>query len=334
MIGFSRKMKIMDRPNERKVHSRDIPILGGLAIYISFLISVFLFEPVHRIHDAVLVGSFFIIMVGIVDDVHGLKPWEKLIGQILAATIVIFLGDIQVDFVHLPFGGTLHFGQLSIPITYFWIIGVTNAINFIDGLDGLSAGVSVIALISISGMAFLMNDHYVYLIALVLVGSILGFLPYNFYPAKIFMGDTGALFLGFIISVLSLLGFKNITFISFIVPILILGVPISDTFLAIVRRVVHKRPISKPDQSHLHHCLMNIGFTHLEAVILIYAISSLFALSAFIFSMTTVSGSLFLLFLVLFFLELLIEKVGLVHHQYKPILKLFDNVRVIRQKNK
>ncbi|WAA11390.1 glycosyltransferase family 4 protein [Fervidibacillus albus] len=334
IILSAEKMDLMDKPNKRKVHFRDVPILGGLAIYMSFITGVFLFEPMHRIHQAVLLGSFIIMIIGVVDDLYELRPRTKFVGQLIAASVVIFLGQIQVDYVNLPFGGILDFEYLSIPITYLWIIGVTNAINLIDGLDGLSAGVSGIALIAMAGMAFVMKDGYVFVISLLLIGSILGFLPYNFYPAKIFMGDTGALFLGFMISVLSLLGFKNITFISFIVPILILGVPISDTFLAIIRRLVNKRPIFAPDQSHLHHRLIHAGFTHRQTVILIYAISSLFALFAFIFSMTTVWGSVILLLFILLLLELLIEKIGLIHQQYKPILRLIETVRMSRIKNR
>ena len=165
----------------------------------------------------------------------------KLIGQLVAALIVIFVGGIQIEMINLPFVGELNFGLLSIPLTILWIVGITNAINLIDGLDGLAAGVSTIALITLAIMAFIMGNMFVLAIASILAAATFGFLFYNFHPAKIFMGDTGALFLGFMISVLALLGFKNITVVTLIIPVIILGVPISDTFFAIVRRVRMKK---------------------------------------------------------------------------------------------
>lgn len=185
-------------------------------------------------------------------------------------------GGLEVEFINLPFfTDTLQFGIFSIPITILWIVAIINAINLIDGLDGLAGGVSTIALVTIATMALIKGDLFVAMVALTVIGSTLGFLKYNFHPAKIFMGDTGALFLGYIIAVLSLLGFKNVTMISLIVPIIILGVPISDTFFAIIRRIVNKQPISVADKSHLHHCLLDLGFTHKQTVLLIYALVSL-----------------------------------------------------------
>ena len=187
---------------------------------------------------------------------YELSAKYKLMGQLAAAFTVVFLGDLQVIFINLPFGGHLEFGYLSIPFTILWIVGITNAINLIDGLDGLAAGVSSIALVTISGMALIQGNLFVVAVGTIVLMGTLGFLYYNFHPASIFMGDTGALFLGFIISVLSLLGYKNVTFISFIIPVIILGVPISDTFFAIMRRIINNQPLSAPDKSHLHHCLL------------------------------------------------------------------------------
>src|SRR5699024_10392748 len=186
----------------------------------------------------------------------------------------------------------------------FWILVITNVINLIDGLDGLAGGVSSIFLVTLGFMAVMMGDMFVLTISLILIGSTLGFLVYNFYPAKIFMGDTGALFLGYVIALLSLLGFKNVTFFSLIIPVIILGVPISDTLFAMVRRFVQKRSIVAPDRQHLHHRLLNLGFSHRQSVLIIYAIATMFSLAAVIFSMATVWGSLFILAIVLFALEL------------------------------
>jgi UDP-GlcNAc:undecaprenyl-phosphate GlcNAc-1-phosphate transferase len=244
------------------------------------------------------------------------------------------VGDLRVEFINLPFGGQLDFGFFSIPFTMIWIIGITNAINLIDGLDGLAGGVSSIALFAIAGMAFVMGNPYVMVVALIAAVSTLGFLVFNFHPAKIFMGDTGALFLGFLISVLSLLGFKNVTFISLIIPVIILGVPISDTFFAIIRRLVNKQPLSAPDKSHLHHCLLRSGFSHRQTVLLIYAMSALFALTAFIFSQSTIRGSILIILVVLFIIELIVEKIGLVREDYRPLLKFLNGLRPVNLRNK
>jgi len=244
----------------------------------------------------------------------------KMLGQLVAALIVVFVGGIEIEMVNLPFLGTLDFGLLSIPLTIIWIIGITNAINLIDGLDGLAAGVSTIALITLAVMAFIMSNVFVLALAAILAVASLGFLFYNFHPAKIFMGDTGALFLGFMISVLALLGFKNITFVALIIPIIILGVPISDTFFAIVRRVRMKKKWSDPDKSHLHHRLLDMGFTHRQTVLIIYGIAVMFGLAAIIFSMAKVWGAILLVAVILTAIEIFVEVIGLAGKNYKPLL--------------
>ncbi|RAK19908.1 UDP-GlcNAc:undecaprenyl-phosphate GlcNAc-1-phosphate transferase [Anoxybacillus vitaminiphilus] len=319
-----------DRPNQRKVHQKIMPRLGGLAIYLSFIIGYFVLRPENENSFFILLGSLIIIAVGVLDDVYELPAKVKFLGQLAAAFIVVVLAGVQVTFINLPFGGQLEFGFLSIPISILWIVGITNAINLIDGLDGLAAGVSSIALITISGMALSKGDMFVASLGLIILGSTLGFLIYNFHPAKIFMGDTGALFLGYMISVLSLLGFKNVTFISFIVPVLILGVPISDTFFAIIRRIAKKQPLSAPDKSHLHHCLLRLGYSHRQTVLIIYGMSAAFGLIAVILSQAAMWVSMIILVVVLLILELIAEKIGLVDANYRPILKFF---RVIRYAN-
>ena len=340
------KIGATDKPNQRKVHQKIMPRLGGLAIYISFLIGIAIIQPnpkfllpilnlSENLNLAIILGSLIIIFTGIVDDTKEISPKVKLLGQILASFVVVFLGDIRLEFINLPFGaGELDFGMLSIPFTMVWIIGITNAINLIDGLDGLAAGVSTIALFTIAGMAYMMGNPYVMVVALIAAVSTLGFLVYNFHPAKIFMGDTGALFLGFLIGVLSLLGFKNVTFISLIIPVIILGVPISDTFFAIIRRLVNKQPLTAPDKSHLHHCLLRSGFTHRQTVLLIYVMSALFGLTAFIFSQATIRGSILILLVVLVVIELIVEKIGLVREDYRPLLNMLKGRRpgIIRNK--
>ncbi|MFJ6210763.1 glycosyltransferase family 4 protein [Lysinibacillus sp. NPDC092081] len=317
----------VDAPNYRKVHARIMPRLGGLAIFLAFLIAVAIFQPILIYNEngsdfllAIIIGACIIVATGVIDDMREISAKAKLLGQLAAALIVIFVGGIQIDMVNLPFVGELNFGLLSIPLTILWIVGITNAINLIDGLDGLAAGVSTIALITLAIMAFIMSNMFVLAIAAILAAATFGFLFYNFHPAKIFMGDTGALFLGFMISVLALLGFKNVTVVALIVPVIILGVPISDTFFAIVRRVRMKKKWSDPDKSHLHHRLLDMGFTHRQTVLIIYGIAIMFGLAAIIFSMAKVWGAILLVAVILTAIEILVEVIGLAGKNYKPLL--------------
>ncbi|MEQ6356867.1 MraY family glycosyltransferase [Lysinibacillus sp. M3] len=321
------KIGAVDAPNYRKVHARIMPRLGGLAIFLSFLIAVAIFQPILIINEngsnfllAIIIGACIIVATGVVDDMREISAKAKLVGQLIAALIVIFVGGIQIDMITLPFVGELNLGFLSIPLTIIWIVGITNAINLIDGLDGLAAGVSTIALITLAVMAIIMNNMFVLAIAAILAAATIGFLFYNFHPAKIFMGDTGALFLGFMISVLALLGFKNVTVVSLIIPVIILGVPISDTFFAIVRRVRMKKKWSDPDKSHLHHRLLDMGFTHRQTVLIIYGIAIMFGLAAVIFSMAKVWGAILLVAVILTAIEILVEVIGLAGKNYKPLL--------------
>lgn len=328
------KIGATDKPNHRKVHQKIMPRLGGLAIYLSFIIGMLVLRPEDPYALSIIIGSIIIVITGILDDMIELSAKVKLIAQIAAAAIVVIWGGVHVQFINLPFGGHIEFGYFSIPMTIIWIVGITNAINLIDGLDGLAAGVSSIALITISGMAIIMGDGYVTAVASIVLASTLGFLIYNFHPAKIFMGDTGALFLGYMISVLSLLGFKNVTLISFIVPIIILGVPISDTFFAIIRRIVNKKPLSAPDKSHLHHCLLRLGFTHRQTVLMIYAMAAFFGLAAIIFSQAKLLGGFFFIVILLIMIELFAEMIGLAGKNYRPLIKMMRVLLVTSERNR
>lgn len=316
------KCDITDKPNERRINQQPIASLGGLAIYAGFTVGLFLFPVDKSLIWPLFLGATLITITGFLDDLLELKARYKLIGQILAAVVIVVGGGLNIEFINLPFGGQIHFGVFSIPLTIIWVIAITNAINLIDGLDGLAAGVSGIAFFTVCGMAFIMGDAFVMGLAIIMIAAIVGFLPYNFHPAKIFMGDTGALFLGYVLAVLSIMGFKNVTFISLVVPILILGVPISDTVIAIIRRLINRQPIAMADKSHLHHSLLDAGFTHRQTVILIYAISALFSLSAFIFTMSSLWGSLLLIGILLILIEVVVELLGLIGDTYKPILRL------------
>ncbi|RSL29942.1 undecaprenyl/decaprenyl-phosphate alpha-N-acetylglucosaminyl 1-phosphate transferase [Salibacterium salarium] len=317
------KIGATDQPNHRKVHKGAMARLGGLSIYVAFLVGLLILQPENDYLPYIMVAGTIIIITGFLDDMIELSAKWKLLGQILAAVIVI-MGGVQLEFINLPFDGRLHLGWFSIPITLLWIIGITNAINLIDGLDGLAAGVSSIVLATVSVLAIIQGDIFIVALGIALLGGTLGFLVHNFNPAKIFMGDSGALFLGFMIGVISLLGFKNVTIFSLVVPVIILAVPISDTFFAIIRRVVNKQPLSAPDKSHLHHCLLRLGYSHKQTVLIIYALSLFFGLSAVVFTISTLWVSLVIMMILLIGIELMAEQVGLVNQSYRPMKRLMN----------
>lgn len=328
VMKFAIKIGAIDKPNHRKVHMKVMPRLGGLAIFIGVAVGYFVGGLHNHQITGITVGGLLIVLIGIFDDKYELSAKVKLLGQLVAAGVVVMSG-LVIEFVHIPSIGTIEFGVWSIPITIFWIVGITNAINLIDGLDGLAAGVSTIVIATIAVMAFIAGKEMILLIALIFMGSTIGFLFFNFHPAKIFMGDTGALFLGYGIAVLSLLGlYKSVTLFSFIVPILILGVPIFDTTYAIIRRIVNKKPIGSPDKSHLHHRLLALGFSHRNTVLVIYVLGFIFSGSALLFSRTTIWGTILLLFLLLLMVEIIAEMIGLINERYKPVISLYR--RVIR----
>jgi UDP-GlcNAc:undecaprenyl-phosphate GlcNAc-1-phosphate transferase len=281
------------------------------------------FEPVRFITSYVI-GSSIIVLTGVLDDKFQISPKQKLIGQLIAALVVVFYGG-KINILNLPFvDGYVVLGYLGIPITILWIIGVTNAINLIDGLDGLAAGVSTIAALSLSATGFLIGNYTVAFISLILVGATLGFLYFNFHPASIFMGDSGSLFLGFSLATLSLLHFKQVTMVTFIIPILVLCVPISDTLYAIIRRLLNKQPISAPDKNHTHHRLLSMGFSHRGAVIVIYVIGILFGGISLLLTKLTIGVSLLIVLFSLLLIEVIAETIGLLNEEkYKPLLYLW-----------
>ncbi|MCA0986854.1 glycosyltransferase family 4 protein [Guptibacillus algicola] len=325
------KMGVVDQPNNRKVHKKLMPRLGGLAFVIGFFagylyLSQFLDTPLR-----IVLGAMIIIIVGILDDKYTLSAKVKFIAQIAAALLVVSTG-LTIDFVALPFIGKIEFGIASYAVTVFWIVGVTNAINLIDGLDGLAAGVSTIALTSIFTVAVLNNNIFVAGIAIILIGGTLGFLIFNFHPAKIFMGDTGALFLGYMIAVLSVIGFfKSVAIFSFVLPVLILAVPIFDTFFAIIRRIKNKQQISAPDKFHLHHNLLALGFGHRGTVLIIYLMSLLFGLSAVVFTSSIVWGTLFIVGIILFAMQFTSEVLGWLKEKPTPILSTIKKLLALIQ---
>ena len=325
IIKLSFMTGALDKPNFRKVHKTPTSILGGIVILISFVIGLFIAHPVEHEIKPILIGAICINILGVVDDLYDLKPIIKLIGQLCIASIVVF-HNITLDLITLPFGIVIEFGVLSIPMTIIWIVAVTNAINLVDGLDGLASGVSLIALTTIGFIAILQQNIFIMMICSVLIGSLIGFLRFNFYPAKIFLGDNGAMLLGYIIGVLSLLGFKNITLISLFFPIIILAVPFIDMVFAMIRRYLKGQPIMQADKSHLHHRLLDLGYTHPQTVILIYSIGILFSIASIILYLSTTFGAILIVLLMCITIELIVEFTGLIDENYRPLLIFLNKV--------
>lgn len=323
VIAISTKLNIVDQPNFRKVHTHPVSVLGGTVILFSFLIGIWLSHPMEVEIKPLIIGSIIMYLVGLIDDIYDLKPLLKLAGQIVAASVIVIYG-ITIDFISFPIGPTIHFGIFSYLITIIWIVAITNAINLIDGLDGLASGVSVIALMTIAFIAILQGNIFITMICSVLIGSLLGFLCFNFHPAKIFLGDSGALLIGFIIGFLSLLGFKNITFISLFFPIIILAVPFIDTLFAMIRRVKKGQHIMQADKSHLHHKLLALGYSHRQTVLLIYSIAILFSLSSVILYLSQPLGVVLMFILIIITIELIVEFTDLIDDNYRPLINLIS----------
>ncbi|MDD4187278.1 MAG: MraY family glycosyltransferase [Bacilli bacterium] len=276
----------VDVPDERKVHKKPIPRLGGLAIFLAFLTG-YIFFAEHNVQMlSILIGSFIIILLGIFDDIKPIKARYKFIIQILASSVVVLYGNISLTEIS-AFGINLSFEAWSYPLTIIFITAIINAINFIDGLDGLAAGVSTIYFATIAIIAFILNriGGLDTILCLLMLGSTLGFLVYNFNPASIFMGDTGSMFLGFMIAVIALLGYKAATVTSLIVPILVLFLPIIDTFFAIFRRIIKGENIGKPDKEHIHHQLLKLNKSTKKTVFIMYGISLLCALISIFYAL-------------------------------------------------
>ena len=326
VIAVSKKLDIVDKPNFRKVHTKPISMMGGAVILIAFFIGIWLGHPIERETKPLLLGAIVIYLVGLIDDLYDINPILKLLGQIAAASIVVMYG-VTIDFITLPMGPTLHFGWFSIPITIIWFVAIINAINLIDGLDGLAAGVSTIAYVTIAFIAILQGNIFIIMICSVQIGALLGFLVFNFHPAKIFLGDNGALLLGFIIAFVSLLGFKNITLISLFFPVVILAVPFIDTLFAMIRRVKKGQRIMQADKSHLHHRLLDLGYTHRQTVILIYAIAIMFSVVSVILYLSQPWGVFLMIILIILTIELIVEFTGLIDNNYRPLLNMIARKR-------
>ncbi|MBR0303539.1 MAG: undecaprenyl/decaprenyl-phosphate alpha-N-acetylglucosaminyl 1-phosphate transferase [Clostridia bacterium] len=266
--------------DDRRMHMKPTPRIGGIAIFFGFAAASLIFGEIDRRLTVILVGGAVLMILGIIDDVKNLKAWVKFIIQIAVASFVAAMG-IRIEYITL-FGGRLDFGVFSIPVTILWIVALTNAINLLDGLDGLACGASGIMALSILGVMLIKGDYSAALLTAVLAGACFGFLPYNMNPARIFMGDTGALFLGFTLAVISVSGmYKLHTAISYIVP---MALPLLDTSAAFFRRLIHRENPFSPDRKHFHHKLIDLGFTQKEAVRLLYSVCGMLGLVAIAFT--------------------------------------------------
>lgn len=301
----------IDKPDERKVHTRLMPRMGGLAIYCSFAVAALLIGGFTKATVALVVSSGIAMLVGLVDDLHNISPKMKLLGQLVAAIVFVAFGG-YIKFMTNPFGGDVIFLEYwGIPLTIIWLVGISNAINLIDGLDGLAAGVSAIAALTMATVSFSRGYYQPAALSLVLAMSLFGFLRYNFSPASIFMGDSGSLFLGFALGAMAIMGFsKGATVISLFIPILILGIPIFDTFFAIVRRYTNHKPIFQPDKGHLHHCLLALGLSHRQTVLIIYAITLFMGICAILLTVLSSRQAILILIVIVVFSLVGADKLG------------------------
>ncbi|WP_010648289.1 glycosyltransferase family 4 protein [Oceanobacillus massiliensis] len=323
---FATKIGAMDKPESRKIHKKTTPRLGGLAIFFGALLGMLYLQPHHGELPEILVGAIVIVLTGAIDDKFTIKPIAKLTGQLLAASLLINAGLI-IERITLPIFGVVELEFFSVFITILWVVGITNAINLIDGLDGLATGVTTIAMTSIFIMAIIDYQVIVAFLCITLIGANLGFLYHNFYPAKIYMGDTGSNLLGYMIAAISMLGlFKNITFFSFIIPVIILAVPIFDTLVAMVRRAYNKESIMAADNKHIHYQLIEAGYSHRKTVLIIYTFSALFGLLGIFFSNASLSVSLIITLFVVFLLHIFAELAGLVMGGKRPVVSLLRKI--------
>lgn len=282
------RIRAIDMPRKRHIHKVPTPKLGGIAIFLGFLLGYMVFGVPSDIMNAILIGSFIIVLTGVIDDITELGPFTKFIGQLVATCIIVFYGQLLIQDVS-AFGIYINFSILAYPLTIFFVLGCINCINLIDGLDGLSGGISSIYYLTIGIIATLQGKTGLdFVLAFVMLGSTLGFLVHNFHPATIFAGDSGTMFMGFIISVIALLGFKNVTMTSLIIPLLIIAIPILDTLFAILRRMIKHENFAQGDKLHIHHQLLKRNLSQKTVVLIILGIDLLFAATSIVYVLNDV----------------------------------------------
>lgn len=306
---FAFKIGAIDIPKDnRRMHKKPTPRIGGLAIIFGFTVATLCFAQPSRQLYGTLAGAAIIAVMGVIDDCKNLPAKLKFVIQIIAALVVVFAGDIKIDvFTNPNFLSDNPYWVLpewlSVTLTVIWIVFITNAVNFIDGLDGLAAGVSAIMSISLVFISIRVGEYSIAILGIALMGSCFGFLPFNFNPAKIFMGDTGSTFLGFMLATLSIQGvFKSYAVISFAVPLLILGLPLFDALFAMIRRILRGQSPMTADRGHLHHRLVDMGFSQKQTVFILYAISGVLGITAVLLAESGVLRALLLAICVLILL--------------------------------
>jgi len=321
------KFGIIEKSNPRKLHKRIITCLGGVAIYAGFVISlvcaslVFL-RDLNSFFFRNLVGLFsgatIVLVLGLIDDTYGTTAPLKVGLQVVAALVTSVVFNIKITYLILPMLGKIEFGVLSIPLTLIWVVGLTNALNWVDGLDGLAAGITSIACVSLLIIGWRGGELVSAVILIALLGATLGFLKYNFYPAKVFMGDTGSNFLGFVLANVAIMGsLKSAAVLSLMIPILILGVPIFDTLFSVWRRIhLSKSPIT-PDTDHFHYRLIKLGLTHRQAVLVIYSISGVLSLCAIFLDRSATLSSVALVVFILGVLAMVMWRLNLLSVTFK-----------------
>lgn len=351
MKVIAQKIGAIDVPNERRINTKPMPTAGGIAIFIAFAISTLLFLPhivrtvisvpqyeegfityFHYIWPYVIAGGV-VLITGLIDDIKELRPLYKVIGIVIASLIIFFGTTTHFANFKVPFGGPLIIfpDWLTFIFTIVWIVLITNAVNIIDGLDGLVAGVSIISLLALGIVSYFflpVPNVFLPITIFTLVSAIAGFFPYNYNPAIIYLGDTGSLFIGFMLSVLSLQGLKNATAVATLTPLIILGVPLTDSVVATIRRILNKQKFYLPDKSHLHHRLLQMGFTQRGAVFVIYGIAATFAFISIIFNISSRIGGVLLGIASALGLEIFIELVGIWganRHPLMNVLKFIGN---------
>lgn len=309
------KVGALDVPkSDRKIHKDAMPYFGGIAMYIAIIACMYVFLPSTKTNMSVMIGATLLVLVGIVDDMYEMPAKIKLAFQILAAIIAVY-GGVRIYFITNPFHtmGLSSLNILSIPITIIWIVGITNTINLIDGLDGLAAGVSGIAALALLFTVTPLGYSFIIVECAIVAGAAFGFLPHNFNPAKIFMGDTGSMLLGYMLAIVAILGAaKSVATITLIIPIFAIGLPILDTLFAIVRRLINKKPIMEADKEHLHHQLMKKGLNQKQTVLVLYGISIFLGLTAVFISKTNTKTGIWVGVVVAILILILANKLNLI----------------------
>ncbi len=338
IMPFVRKVAFqinaVDKPRGgRHIHTNLTPKMGGLAIFLGFLVGYMIFGIHSSVMNAILIGSFLVILIGIIDDITELTAFQQFIGQLGAALVLVFYGGLVIHEL-TAFGLKIEFGVFAPFITLFFILGCINCINLIDGVDGLSGGISSIYFLTTGLIAVIQQKSGLdFILAFVMLGSTLGFLVYNFNPAMIFAGDCGSNFMGFMISVIALLGFKNVTLTSLFIPLLILAIPILDTLFALLRRALKHQPLFQGDRFHIHHQLFNRNLSVRTTVIIIYIIDSLFAFASIVYVLNDATLGYIIYGILLLIVLVFVVKTNVVFDQEEIKKKFHEKTKTFKKKS-